>query len=184
MKYDAFTGGVEPGGLRFQNDIKILVCYMIKNVPSALNIQIITEILQTKGLANYFEINDAIQSLLKSSHISQDENLLLKLEATGEEISSELEETLPLVVKEKALKAAFEVLKYAKIEKENKVEIEKTKNGYNVHCHVSGGDFDLMELSIFVPDYSQAKIVKKNFHRDPEQIYKLMLNGILGNDLA
>ena len=30
MEYDAFTGGVVPGGLRSKSDIRILICYMLK----------------------------------------------------------------------------------------------------------------------------------------------------------
>ena len=31
MEYDAFTGGVAPGGLRSKSDIRILICYMLKS---------------------------------------------------------------------------------------------------------------------------------------------------------
>ena len=32
MTYDAFSAGVELGGLRNQNDIKILICYLIYSI--------------------------------------------------------------------------------------------------------------------------------------------------------
>ena len=36
MEYDAFTGGVAPGGLRSKSDIRILICYMLKSVNAPL----------------------------------------------------------------------------------------------------------------------------------------------------
>ena len=37
MEYDAFTGGVAPGGLRSKSDIRILICYMLKSVNAPLS---------------------------------------------------------------------------------------------------------------------------------------------------
>ena len=34
MAYDAFTGGVEPGGLRSKDEIRILLCYLLASVPA------------------------------------------------------------------------------------------------------------------------------------------------------
>lgn len=181
MPQEVFTAGVGLGGLRTQNDIRILVCYMLNSVPSPLTIDNILEILQDTSLANYFEISDAIHSLIRNDNIKQLENNFLEITETGKEIALTLETFLPLSVRDKAREAAFTLLHHAKIEKENKVEIRKTDNGYNVTCHVSGGNFDLMCLTVYVPDMHQAKMVKKNFHSDPEHFYKLMLTSITGN---
>ena len=40
MDFDALTGGVEPGGLRVKNDIRLLICYLLSS-------------LQTRYCANY-----------------------------------------------------------------------------------------------------------------------------------
>ena len=34
MNFDAFSGGIEPGGLRNKSDIGILICYMLHNINS------------------------------------------------------------------------------------------------------------------------------------------------------
>ena len=54
MEYDAFTAGIEPGGLRTKNDIRIMVCYILNSVKAPLSKENILNILQEKGLANYF----------------------------------------------------------------------------------------------------------------------------------
>lgn len=55
------------------------------------------------------------------------------------------------------------------------------ENGYNVTCHVSGGSLELMRFTVYVPDLYQARLVKRNFHKDPESIYRLLLAGVTGN---
>ena len=72
MKQDAFSAGVEPGGLWHKNDIRILLCYILSSVPGPLARQDLTQIIQEKGLANYFEVEDALASLVAQGNVKQD----------------------------------------------------------------------------------------------------------------
>ncbi len=175
MEYDAFDAGVDMDGLRVKNDIKILVCYILKSVNAPLSKGDLTKIMMEKGLANYFEIQEAIASLTKMNNISMDGDELCTINEQGIEIANQLDKILPFTVREKVTEAAFNLLAEAKIKKENKVEIEMTKNGYDVTCHISGGDFDLFKFTLYAPDMLQATLIKENFYKDPESIYKLFL---------
>ena len=46
MQFDAFTGGVEPGGLRSQSDIRLLICYMLASVQEPLSKEDIVMVLR------------------------------------------------------------------------------------------------------------------------------------------
>ena len=78
-------------------------------------------------------------------------------------------------VRDKALEAAFTLLAQAKAQRENRVELQKIKQGYQVTCHISGGDMDLMAVTLYVPDRAQAEMVKRSFYKDPAGVYKLVL---------
>ena len=54
MRRDAFTGGVDPGGLWVQNDIRILICYILDSVQAPLSQEDLSRSVQGRGLANYF----------------------------------------------------------------------------------------------------------------------------------
>lgn len=180
--YDAFTGGVDPGGLRNKNDIKILVCYILQSVNSPLYFDDVLKIMQEKSLANYFETSDAISSLLKNGNIEKDKNGLLRICETGLEIAQTLDTTLPLSVRDKALEAAVVMLSYAKNERENQVEINKLDKGFSVDLHISDGKRDLMNITLYAPNKKQAKMIKGNFHKNPSKIYRLMLSALTGDD--
>ena len=68
-----------------------------------------------------------------------------------------------------------------KIEKENKVIIEKNENGYTVKCSISGGDIELMSVSMHLADVEQARTVKKNFYKNPQLFYRVMLAAMTRN---
>lgn len=181
MEQNAFTGGVEPGGLWNQNDIRILLCYILTSVNAPLSAESISQIVQSKALANYFETGDALAALLKQGNVSVDDNGLYTVTDTGREIARSLDATLPLSVRDKALEAAVRLMADAKARRENKVEITETENGYHVTCHISGGKIDLMAVSLYVPDRAQAELVEQNFYRDPEGVYKLLLSALTGD---
>ena len=105
-----FTGGVGPGGLWNPNDIRILICYVLHSVDAPLPREDISQILQRKGLANYFEVEDAFAALERLGHISQDGAGLCQVEKTGREIAAALGDTLPLSVRDKATETALALL--------------------------------------------------------------------------
>lgn len=182
MEFDAFTGGVAPGGLRSKSDIRILICYLLKSVDAPLSSEDIIRVMQEKALANYFEVNDALSALVSLGNIRREEDGTYVLEPQGKSVADNLDVLLPLSVRDKAIAAAMSMLASAKIERENAVTTTRTDNGYNVSCHISGGDMELMNLTVYVPDLYQARVVKKNFHRDPQRIYSLLLAALTGDD--
>lgn len=181
MRQDAFTEGVEPGGLWNQNDIRILLCYVLSSVDGPLSGEDISQIVQGKALANYFEVGDALASLLKQGNIRKDENGLYTVTDAGREIAESLDATLPLSVRDKALEAAVRLMAEARARRENRVEIEETEKGFQITCCVSGGEMDLMKISLYVPDRAQAELVERNFYKDPAGVYKLLLSAMTGD---
>ena len=172
---------MEPGGLWHKNDIRILLCYILASVNAPLSRQDLTRIIQEKGLANYFEVEDALASLLTQGNIAQDQEGRCTVTPAGREIADSLDATLPLSVRDKALEAAFTLLAQAKAQRENRVDLTKTKRGYQITCHISDGEMDLMAISLYVPDKAQAKMVRERFYRDPEGVYKLVLASLTGD---
>lgn len=189
MNRDAFTGGVEPGGLWNQNDIRILICYLVRSVNTPLAQEDISDILQDKALANYFEVGDAVSALLRHGNLNRREDGLYELTESGREIADNLDVSLPLSVRDKALEAAFLLLARARAERENHVELKRTENGLQVVCRISGGasdgghggEMDLMKIALYVPDEGQARMVKENFYKDPQGLYQLVLAALTGD---
>ena len=93
----------------------------------------------------------------------------------GDMIATQLEDTLATTVKERAVECALSLLKQEQVENDNKVTITKTDNGYTVTCSISGGDMELLSFSLYVPDKQQARIIRKNFYKNPDIFYSVMI---------
>lgn len=174
MKFDAFSAGIEPGGLRNTKQIRILICYLLVSIDAPLRKEDIISLLQENGLANYFEITTALSDLTDKGSIIT-ENGLCAAGESARMIAKQLDGSIPTAVRERTMAAALKLLAKVKRERENTVEITQNVHGCQVTCHISGGDMELMSLSLYVPDLQQASVVKHNFHENPNTIYRAML---------
>lgn len=182
MQYDAFDAGIELGGLRNRDDIRLLICYLLKSVDAPMTRQMMNEAMQQDGLANYFEIGPAIEELLKTGNITADildDEEVLSVTEKGREAAELLQTSLPKTVREKAINSAIRLVTRAKIERENKMEIEKHEDGgYTITFSLFDRGTELMKLSIYVVDSLQLETVKKNFIDDPVKVYSTIITSL------
>lgn len=183
MYYEAFSAGVEPGGLRNTKDIGILICYMLTYINKPFKYDDIVSLIQLNGIANYFEINSAISELVKNNNVVYTDETKEYIEVTkeGKLISHQLSSELSLSVRQKAVSAILDLSERRQIEKENPVEISKVEGGgFNVNIRITDGIRDLMSLTLFVPDRADANAVKRNFYEKPQRLYSVMLAAAVG----
>lgn len=182
MEYDAFDAGIELGGLRNRDDIRLLVCYLLKSVDAPMTRQMLNDAMQEDGLANYFEVGQAIEELLKTGNITADiadDEEVLSVTDKGREAAELLQTSLPKTVREKAVNSAIRLTTRAKIERDNKIEVKKEENGgYNITFTLFDRDTELMKLSIFVADSLQLEQVKQNFIDDPVKVYSTIITSL------
>ncbi|MEF9852536.1 MAG: DUF4364 family protein [Hydrogenoanaerobacterium sp.] len=186
MEINAFSEGLEPGGLKKGYEIKILLCFLLQNIKEKLTLSQINEALLKRGLVNYFELADAMSELLESGHIiicdtTKNDEERYSLTSLGEKTSVEFSGTLPAAVREKALESARNILERQKNAAENIVTIDKVKDGYMVNMIISDIGSDLLNLSVFMPTETEAEAVKRQFVRDPLLIYKGSLALLTGD---
>ena len=182
MEFDAFDAGIELGGLRNRDDIRLLICYLLKSVDAPMTRQMLNEAMQEDGLANYFEVGQAIEELLKTGNITADildEDEVITVTAKGREAAELLQTSLPRTVREKAVNSAIRLTTRAKIERENKIEVKKEENGgYTITFTLFDRDTELMKLSVYVSDSLQLEQVKQNFINDPVKVYSTIITSL------
>lgn len=174
--YDAFTEGVEPGGLRNRNEIKTLICYLVSHLDTPITKGQLNNIICEEGLANYFELNQALSEVIDNGNItvadvSDGEDPELFITTIGKQNTATLERDLPYTVRESALNAAVRMQTRLRREREHKIEIVRLENGCNITLSVLDGNDELMTVTLFVADYEQALSVKEKFLSDPVKVY-------------
>lgn len=181
MDNDAFSMGVAPGGLKDRTDIKIMVCYLLKNLNKPLTRTQINEILQEHSIANYFEINGAVSDLVSSGQVTSelsDDDELISITPKTELTVALIERDLPRSLREKAINAAIKVLQRDRVKKESTVTVTPCNNGYHVTFTVTDMDTELLRITVYVADERQIEIVKRNFYDNAVNIYSDVISSL------
>ena len=64
-----FTAGVRPGGLTSSTEIRLLLCYLVKNA-GPITRQEIENALMEEALVNYFEIGSCLDDITKQALVT------------------------------------------------------------------------------------------------------------------
>lgn len=175
-----FSAGVEFGGLRSMEDIKLLVCYLLYSVKEPVPRPMILEIISGNGMANFFDTGVAMDKLIDLGHIAESGSGMMTITETGKEIAQVLSTTLPYVLRERSVKIALALLSRMHKQKDTRVEIEKTENGYNVTLELVEGSGSILKVTVATVDSLQANSIRENFLEDPALLYRstlAVLNG-------
>ena len=181
-EFDAFTQGVEPGGLRSRMQIKLLITFIVSRAGEPMKDSMIIEALQLHGLANYFEVGQAIEELLKTGNITADilgDDEVISVTEKGREAAEMLQTSLPKTVREKAVNSAIRLITKARVERENQIEVKKEENGgYTITFTLFDKNTQFMKLSVYVCDSLQLEQVKQNFINDPVKVYSTIITSL------
>lgn len=180
MEFDAFANNIEPGGLRNRTEIKIFICYLLTSVPSPLTRGQINGIVGEYGIANFFEVNDALDSLVETGVITVSEPDCFSGTEKAKTVADALDVSLPYTVRKQAVDAAMKLLARVKRESDNIAQIKKNDNGYFVNCRVMDSGVSLMELEIYVADILQAEHTKQHFLDNATEVYKSVISAVTG----
>ena len=153
---DAFTAGVRPGGLTNSTEIRLLLCYLVKNAGPITRTEIENALME-EALVNYFEIGSCLDDI-------------------GRKVAQELAYDLPRSVREKAVAAVLRSQTWARKEAEYSARISEKADGHcSVRCQVKALDSELFCLDIGTPDRLSAEMVKKQFILKGNEIYQMLI---------
>ena len=172
MKQDAFSAGVEPGGLHSIGEIKLLICYLLLGAGEPMPRGDVLDIICGGGMANFFDTSAAIEELIRLGNLTEHADERLSVTATGEHATDTLADKLPYTLRERSVEAAVRLLSRRRNEQENHVDIQKTDAGYTVTCVVGNGSAPLLSFTLLVADDRQAELVRDRFLRDPQLLYQ------------
>ncbi len=178
---DVFTQDIGIGGIRSKFGIRILMCYILKNVNSIVSKSAFTEILRSAELVNFFEIGPALDSLKENGLvdlIEKEDDEYYSLTEEGKSVAEKLQFDIPKVSREKALSVAFGVVSRERLKGIVDYKIEKANGGYYVICTVTDNDELMMQTKLFAADYMQAQLVGERFLEKPERLYSGIIDAL------
>ena len=187
MESDIFLAGVRPGGPGTEDEVKILLCYTLSQLGKGMELDQLYDALSEYELVNYFELVAALDKLVETGHLSQesgpDTPVLYTATKLGRQAGRELEKSLPLAVREKALDAARRLL--ARERRLQALKITQTpcpEGGFTLELTIPEGAGEMLSLRVFAPTEEDCETIKRRFLNAPLTVYKGVLALLTGNE--
>ena len=182
-QYDAFSVGVEFGGLVDTSQIKSLIGYLLRETDAPLSADSLRRVLTEQGLANYFDVSEAIAELVRTGIVEQQiesDRDMLVLTQRGRIAMPELEKDVPKSVREKALAAMLLQTVRERNAQQTHIDVEPSGDGFQVTFRIDDtlGD-SLLRVHVYAADLVQVERMKTNFLKDPAKFYSGILASLL-----
>ena len=163
---DAFTAGVRPGGLTSSTEIRLLLCYLVKNAGP----------ITRQEIENYCEIGSCLDDITRQQLVTLTKGSYTITEK-GRKVAQELAYDLPRSVRERAVAAVLRCQTWARKEAKYSASITEKEDGHcTIRCTVKGLDSELFCLDLGTPDRLTAELVKKQFILKGNEIYQMLIN--------
>lgn len=166
--------------------LNILLCYLLYKIDKPVEIEQLYEIAVSTGLINYFYYQDSIDYLLKNQLVSTEENnagaACYVLLQKGKLCAKKLKTYAPKSYRDKLVLAALRYFTRLKYEQEIKIEYVPVDKGYYTHVRCLDYNCDLMDLKLYAPDLTQAKLIGEKIMLNPSGFYGKVIELALTNE--
>jgi len=166
--------------------LNILLCYLLYKIARPVEPDQLYEIAIGTGVVNYFYYQDSMDYLLKNGLIKLEKGEngeeLYVLQPKGTECARQLKSYAPKSYPDTLVLAALRYFARVKAEQELKIEYEKLDNGYYTHVRCLDIDCDLMDMKLYAPDLTQAKLIGERIMLNPAGFYGKVVELALSNE--
>ena len=177
MERNASGAGVTRVGLFSTSEIKILICYILSAIDEPIPVDMLANVLHYEGLANGFEVSDAIVSLSESGQIIATDEMeqTYAITQSGRDTAETLKSSLSSVVKERAYLAVMKMFAKFKNAKDNKFEITHENGATYLACSAIDGGKPFLTVKLLMTDEDQAGFIREKFLENPSAIYSKII---------
>ena len=173
---DAFTAGVRPGGLTSSTEIRLLLCYLVKNA-GPITRQEIENALMEEALVNYFEIGSCLDDITKQQLVTLTKGSYTITEK-GRKVAQELAYDLPRTVRESAIRAVMQIRSWRHRAASNRAVVQEKDGQFSVVCSIADMGSDVFRMELAMPDKLTAEMIKNNFIAHGSDIFPKLLNAL------
>jgi len=158
------------GFIHEKHDIKILILFVLRRLPSAIDGERLADLVLIDGGIGYFDYKQCLSELVGNSQIEEGEDGY-KVTAKGSRNGEILESSLPYSVRIKAEKTLAPVVEEMRRSEMILANHEEAKGGVTVYLAMSDGIGNIFDLKILAADEEQARRIERNFKKNAEGYY-------------
>ena len=172
-----------PGFIQDKLEIKFLILYIAARIEEPAPFDTILDLTLCDDAIDYFDFSDCLADLVRTEHLTLDQNGLYALTDKGRRNGAACESSLPYSVRQRCDKNLEAWNRKLRRQRQVKSSVEQRPNGtYTVRLQLSDDKGGVMDLKLMMVDQSQAKAVARRFKDSPEKLYGQIIQLLLAED--
>ena len=176
---DAFTAGVRPGGLTNSTEIRLLLCYLVKNAGPITRTEIENALME-EALVNYFEIGSCLDDIARQQLVTADGDRYT-ITDKGRRNGEICESSLAFSVRKKCDRNLAKVNAVLRRNAQVRSELlPREDGGVTLRLILDDDKGNLMTLDLLAVSEDQANQLADQFRLHPETLYENILQTLLG----
>lgn len=162
------------GFIREKLDIKILILYILRRLPGAVDPETLLELCQCDEAIGYFDWSDCVSELVETGHVTESDEGYTITEK-GERNADAVESSLPYSVRVKVTKLLGPVEERIRRAAMIVARHENGAHGTTVELAMSDGMGEVMHLRMLCSGEEQARKIEKAYRRQAESYYQKIM---------
>ncbi len=165
-------------------EIRLIILYTLSRASRPLTAYEISHVVLGSAIIDFFDIHDALAFLTNAGEIymfkDMDDKIMYSLTESGKLGADNFSDRIPLEVKEYTDECLTQLIKEQK--KQNSIiakSVPVNYDEYNAHLELNDGKYTLLSMDIYANDEELSKLMCKNFRKNTNQIYDLILNMLI-----
>ncbi len=154
-------------------DLKLIILFIAQNFKRPVTISDVTDIVLSKGYAEYFESAQCFSELEESELIAPaSRSGTFMVTEKGHATARLLIKELPFTVREALLEAIKNVRRKETEAQSLTAEYKENVSGsFDVFCEITEAGFSLLSMSVTLPTQDDARRATANFKKNATEIY-------------
>lgn len=168
-----------PGMIRDKLDIKILLLYILQQLPYPVKPTLLSELVFFDGGFSWFDYTDCLAQLTESGQVTEEDGRYAITDRGRENIGF-IGTSIPYSVRAKADRLTAPVAAQMRRDRQIEAASEEREDGsVSVSLRLSDGVGEVIALRLSVPDAGTAAAIEARFRKDAEKLYNKIIELIL-----
>ncbi len=175
-----------PQRLYKDDEIKLIILYLLNELDDAYDFQTLSEIIVWDGSISYFVFSQCFGELINTGAIEkidkgEENEPEFVISPVGKEFIKEAKNSILNFVKERIMRSATRFLAFKKDGTNVSTKIEPENSGYQLCCLIHNKKFNLLEIKMYFDNLEEAELLQQSFEKQAERVYSNLLAQLSGD---
>jgi hypothetical protein len=171
--------------LRDEEDIKIFILFLLRNLNYPMNFASINDIVLQDEVVGYFDFAECFAKLVEGGNIAEIKNenaeATYQITEQGIHVADTLYSRILRSIRDRGLRSAYRLITFRDRGAKTLNEITENPDGsYNFHCEIKEREKVMLNINIAVGTKRQVEQIEYNFKEYTENIYAEVLRVLSG----